>query len=140
MEGSSYMTGASDPGGMAKHLPSHAGGSHHQSGHWGSRALFNWGPGILCTAHHPMFVLTFTAAHSFLGCQAKYYKIICLCCAVKLLSCISLKRNLSTRFSCQSLAVNLHCLTCISSLPFSSHQSCLYDTSGVFLQLYCLFI
>jgi hypothetical protein len=47
------MIGARDPGGMAKHLPSHAGGSHHPAGHWGFRPLLNRGPGCLCIAHHP---------------------------------------------------------------------------------------
>jgi hypothetical protein len=34
-------------------LLSHADGSHHLAGHWGSRPLLNWRPDCLCTAHHP---------------------------------------------------------------------------------------
>jgi hypothetical protein len=51
--GCSYVTGARDPGGVAKHMRSHAGRSHHPSGHWGSRPLLNQGTSCLCTAHHP---------------------------------------------------------------------------------------
>ena len=47
------MTGARCPGGMAELLLSHAGGNHHPLSHQGSRPLLDWGPGCLCTAHHP---------------------------------------------------------------------------------------
>jgi hypothetical protein len=43
-------TGDRNPGGVAEHLSSHAGGSLHPSGHQGSRPLLNRGPGCQCTA------------------------------------------------------------------------------------------
>jgi hypothetical protein len=45
------VIGARDPGGMAKHLPFHAGGNHHPLGHWGSRPLLNRGSGIGLSVH-----------------------------------------------------------------------------------------
>ena len=35
------VTGAKGPGGVAEHLPSHAGRSHHPPGHWGSRPVLD---------------------------------------------------------------------------------------------------
>ena len=45
-------TEARGTGGMAEHRTSHAGGSHHLPGHWGSRPVLYWKPGCLYTSYH----------------------------------------------------------------------------------------